>query len=354
MRKYILPVFGGVALLVALYVGVMWLTVWRFEVSTDNATVQADIAAIAPKISGYVAAIHVTDNARVKAGDVLLEIDISDIRPRVDQAAALVEVRKAAIANGEAKLKLQRSIIAQAGASVASAGADADRMRKDVARYGALSKRGWVSRQRMELARADTAKADAAVANARAGLDAQRAQLPVLESALTQARAELKQAEAQLASARADLANATIKAPFDGIVGNRTVQGGQLVRAGAQVMAIVPLPSVYIVANFKETQIEGMAAGQAAQISIDALPDLDLTGRIESFAPASGSLFSLLPPENATGNFTKVVQRIPVRIRVEGRAGDIAQLRAGLSATVTIDIRDKPKSGPQDNVTVSR
>jgi membrane fusion protein (multidrug efflux system) len=314
-------------------------------VSTDNATVEADIAAIAPKLSGYVAAIHVTDNQRVKAGDILLELDASDIRPKVDQAVALVEARKAAIENGEAKLNLQKSMIAQAGALVSSARAEAERMRKEIGRYGALAKRGWVSRQRLELARADAAKADAGVTNARAGLDAQRAQLPVLESALTQARAELKQAEAQLAAAQADLGNATIKAPFDGIVGNRTVQGGQFVRAGVQVMAIVPLPAVYVIANFKETQIEEMVPGQAARISIDALPDLEFTGHIESFAPASGSLFSLLPPENATGNFTKIVQRIPVRIRVEGSAKDVAQLRAGLSVTVTVDVRDKPKGG---------
>jgi membrane fusion protein (multidrug efflux system) len=283
----------------------------------------------------------------VKAGDVLVELDASDLKPKVDQAAALVEARKAAVANAEAKLQLQRSVIAQAQAQTQSASAEATRMRRDVARYGTLSKKGWVSSQRMDLARADTAKADAAVANARAGLEAQRAQMPVLESALVQSKAELKQAEAQLASAEADLANATLKAPFDGVVGNRTVQGGQFVRAGVQVMAVVPLPAVYVVANFKETQIEDMVPGQPARIAVDALPGLELKGHIESFAPASGSLFSLLPPENATGNFTKVVQRIPVRIRVEGEANEIALLKAGLSATVTVDIRDKPKDTSQ-------
>lgn len=347
MRKYALPAIGVIAGLGALYALVMWVFLWRFEVSTDNALVQADIAAIAPKISGYVSAINVTDNQRVKAGDVLLQLDASDLKPKVDQASALVEARKAAVTNAEAKLQLQRSVIAQAQAQTQSASAEATRMRRDVARYGTLSKKGWVSSQRMDVARADTAKADAAVANAHAGLEAQRAQMPVLESALVQSKAELKQAEAQLASAEADLANATLKAPFDGVVGNRTVQGGQFVRAGVQVMAVVPLPAVYVVANFKETQIEDMVPGQPARIAVDALPGLALNGHIESFAPASGSLFSLLPPENATGNFTKVVQRIPVRIRVEGEANEIAQLKAGLSVTVTVDVRDKPKGTSQ-------
>ena len=148
----------------------------------------------------------------------------------------------------------------------------------------------------------------------------------------------------KLALAKADLANATVRAPFDGVVGNRTVQNGQFVRAGVQVMAVVPLPDIYVVANFKETQIAHMVPGLPVRLSIDALPDVDLKGHIESFAPASGSLFSLLPPENATGNFTKVVQRIPVRIRVEGKPNELALLRAGMSTAVTVDIRDKPKS----------
>ena len=344
MRKYALPVIGTVAGLAALYALGMWFFLWRFEVSTDDAYVQADIAAIAPKLSGYVASINVTDNQRVRLGDVLLELDTSDIRPRVDQAAALVASRKAGVVNAQAKLKLQQSVIAQANAAIASAAADAVRSRKDIERYRALAHKGWVSRQRLELAHADATKADAGTERARASFEAERAQIPVIESALQQAEADLKQAEAQLALAQADLANATIRAPFDGIVGNRTVQDGQFVRAGAQVMAVVPLPDVYVVANFKETQIAHMVPGQPVRLAIDALPDADLKGHIESFAPASGSLFSLLPPENATGNFTKVVQRIPVRIRVEGKPDELALLRAGMSTAVTVDIRDKPKS----------
>lgn len=345
MRKFVLPIIGGLAGLALLYAAGLWLFVWRFQVSTSDAYVQADIAAIAPKLSGYVRAIKVTDNQIVKTGDVLVEIDTSDIQPRVDQARAVIESKKAAIANADAKLALEQALIRQAKATVASAQSESARSRADIVRYQRLAAHGWVSRQRLETARADSGKADAATENARAALDAQFKQVPVLETARTQAVADLKQAEAQLALAQADLDNATLRAPFDGVVGNRTVQSGQYLRAGVQVMAVVPLPAVYIVANFKETQIGSMAAGQKVTVDVDALPDLDFEGRVESFAPASGALFSLLPPENATGNFTKVVQRIPVRIRIEGKTESIARLRAGMSVSATVDLRDPASDG---------
>ncbi len=343
MRKFTLPAIGIISGLAALYVAVMWLTVWRFQVSTEDAYVQADIAAIAPKLAGYVGAIKVTDNQAVKAGEVLLELDTSDIQPRVDQARAVVEARKAAIANIDAKSKLEQSMIRQAVASLTSANADAARTRSDIARYRALAARGWVSRQRLEQARADSGKADAGVEKARAALDTERAQVPVIETSRAQAVADLKQAEAQLALAQTDLTNASLRAPFDGVVGNRTAQVGQYIRAGVQVMAVVPLPAVYVIANFKETQVGEMKAGQSVRISVDALPSLDFSGSIESFAPASGALFSLLPPENATGNFTKIVQRIPVRVRVEAKAEDLARLKAGMSVGVTVDLREPAK-----------
>lgn len=347
MRKRILPAIGALAGVVLIYLGTMWLLVWRFEVSTEDAYVQADIAAIVTKLPGYVSTIRVKDNQPVKAGDVLLELDASDIKPKADQAAAAVEARKAAVANARARLKLQQAMIDQAAAGLQSARADADRARADARRYEALAARGIVSRQRQDLADADIARGQAAVARAVAALQAERDQVDVLASTLGQAEADLKQAEAQLALAQADLTNATIRAPFDGVVGNRTVQTGQFVRAGYQVMVVVPLPAVYVVANFKETQIEAMAVGQRAAIHVDALPDEAYVGEIESLAPASGSLFSLLPPENASGNFTKIVQRIPVRIRLEGAVDQLSRLRAGMSVGVTVDLRPGPsKAAP--------
>ncbi|MEQ1755460.1 MAG: HlyD family secretion protein [Micropepsaceae bacterium] len=340
MRKYILPAIGAVAGLAIVVTAAMWIFVWRFQVTTQDAYVQADIAAIVTKLPGYVASIKVTDNQQVKAGDVLLELDTSDIKPKTDQASALVDSRKAAVSNMQAKLKLQQSIILQAHAGVQSARADADRARTDASRYQTLVDRGVVSKQRYDIARSDIARADAAVDRASAAMQAERDQVAVLDSALKQADADLKQADAQLALTQADLANATIRAPFDGIVGNRTVQTGQYVRAGFQLMAVVPLPSVYVIANFKETQIEGMTVGQRAEVSVDALSKEEFDGEIESFAPASGSLFSLLPPENATGNFTKIVQRIPVRIKLDGPVSQLAKLKAGMSVGVTVDLRE--------------
>ena len=341
MRRYILIGAGALAGIVVLYFGVMWLTLWRFQVSTDNAAVQADIATIAPKLSGYVAEVTVTDNQTVKRGQVLLTLDISDIAPRVAQARATVEAKRAAIKNTDAKLSWQHSMIAQAQASVTSAQADATRGVKDMARYQRLARTGFASGQKLESTRADNERLNAGVSRARAALEAERGQVGVLESSKTQAEAELKEAEAQLALAESDLANSKIMAPIDGVIGNRTVRTGQYVRAGAQVMVVVPLPNVYVVANFKETQIANMRRGQAVDINIDALPGQTFEGHVESFAPASGSLFSLLPPENATGNFTKIVQRIPVKILVGGDVGKVALLKPGMSAVVTIDTRDK-------------
>lgn len=340
MRKYALPALGTVAAAAILYVAAMWVFVWRFQVSTEDAYVQADIAAIVTKLPGYVAEIKVTDNQRVKAGEVLVELDVSDIKPKSDQAAAAVASRKAAVSNMQAKLKLQKALIHQADAGLLSAKADAERARNDARRYEALADRGVVSRQRLDVARSDISRLEAAVAKAEAAVQAENDQVAVLGSSLKQAEAELQQAEAQLALAEADLANATIRAPFDGVVGNRTAQKGQYVRAGFQLMAIVPLPDVYVVANFKETQLEGMSVGQRADIRVDALASENYTGTVESFAPASGSLFSLLPPENATGNFTKVVQRIPVRIKLDGPASQLAKLKAGMSVGVTINLHD--------------
>ena len=354
MRRYILFGVGGIAALAALYVGVMWLTLWRFQVSTDNAAVQAAIATISAKLSGYVAEVNVADNQAVRRGDVLMTLDTSDIRPRVDQARATVDAKRAAIKNIDAKLILQHAMIAQAQASVVSAQADAARGGKDLTRYQQLARRGYASGQKLETTRADADRFSAGVTHARAALEAERDQVGVIETSKLQAQAELEQAQAALALAESDLANAKIVAPIAGVIGNRTVRTGQYVRAGAQVMAVVPLPFVYVVANFKETQVSQMRRGQVAQITVDALPDLPFEGRVDSFAPASGSLFSLLPPENATGNYTKIVQRIPVKIVVEGDIAKIALLRPGMSAVVVIDTRDRGerepvpnKSGPQ-------
>jgi len=231
-------------------------------------------------------------------------------------------------------------MIDQAAAAVKSAEADLARAQLDFKRYSALVTSDFASRQRFEQAEADARKTEALVAKSRAALAAEQNQLAVLHSQRREEEAKLKQAHANLRLASNDLDNTAIRAPVSGVVGNRAGQVGQYVKPGTQLLSLVPLPRVYVTANFKETQLTRMRPGQVAQVSVDAYPDTTLDGRVDSFAPASGAQFSLLPPDNATGNFTKIVQRVPVRIVLPATAPLTALLRPGLSVTVTIDTRD--------------
>lgn len=274
-----------------------WFVVGRYMVSTDNAYVRADISLISPQVEGYVRAIPAAANQSVSAGDVLVEIDPADYQARV--AAA-----RAALAEAEGARASQ-----QAGRALAAA---------DVARYRPLAERGLLSPARMQQLEIQARQAGGGAAASEAAVEAARAQL---------AQAEL------------DLSRTTIRSPIDGVVGDRQVQLGQLVRTGAPLMSVVPLQSVYVVANFKETQIENFRAGQTVTIRPDIAHNLRLHGAVESLAPASGSEFSIIPTDTATGNFTKIVQRVPVRIRLDPGQEGLDLLRPGLSATVTIDTR---------------
>ncbi|HYM02655.1 MAG TPA: HlyD family secretion protein, partial [Stellaceae bacterium] len=308
--------------------------------STDNAYVQGDISPVSPKIQGYVREVRVVENQRVKAGDVLVTIEDRDYAAKVAQAEAQVDQQKAAIATFDNEITQEQAVIDQAVASVASAEADRVRTQLDLQRYRQLAQSETASRQRLESAEADARKNDAALVRAKAAVTAERGRLPVLGTQKQEAAAKLAQLQAALDLARIDLDDTVIRAPIDGVVGNRSVQVGQLVKAGTQLLAVVPLPQVYITANFKETQLARMRPGQKASIAIDAFPDQPITGTVESFAPASGSEFSLLPPENATGNFTKIVQRLPVRIAVPADNPLSGLLRPGLSVVVDVDTRD--------------
>jgi len=291
-------IVGGAILfvLVALWGG-NWFFVGRHMVSTDNAYVRADISLISPQVQGYVRAIPVAENQSVHAGDVLVEIDPSDYQSNLAAArAALAEAQGARSAQ-------------QAGRALASA---------DVARYRPLAERGLLSPARMQQLEIQARQAGGGAAAAEAGVQA---------------------AQAQLAQAELDLERTTIRAPIDGVVGDRQVQLGQLVRVGAPLMSVVPLQSVYVVANFKETQIENFRPGQAVTIRPDIAHNLRLRGTVDSLAPASGSEFSIIPTDTATGNFTKIVQRVPVRIRLEAGQEGLELLRPGLSASVTVDTR---------------
>jgi membrane fusion protein, multidrug efflux system len=339
LRKVLFIILPVVALALGASGGWYWWNVLRFLQSTDDAYVQSDVSLISPKVEGYIKKVRVADNQEVAEGAVLFVIDDRDFKAKVAQAEAAVATEEAIIATYESRLKLQQSMIEQAAATVNSAEADLARDQQDYKRYSALLSTDFASRQRFEQAEADARKGEAAAAKSRAGFAAEQNQLAVLRSQQREEQAKLQQTRANLQLAQNDLDNTVIRAPISGVAGNRAGQVGQYVKAGTQLLSLVPLPRVYVTANFKETQLTHMRPGQLAEVSVDAYPDLILEGRIESFAPASGAQFSLLPPDNATGNFTKIVQRVPVRIALP-TSGPLAELlRPGLSVTVTIDTR---------------
>jgi membrane fusion protein, multidrug efflux system len=342
MRQAALIVLLIIVLTLGATTGWYWWTEWRFQQSTDDAYVQSDITVISPKIEGYIKEVRVEENQRVAAGEVLIVVDDRDFAAKVTQAEAAVETQEAIVATYASRLGSQQAMIDQAAATVQSADADLNRAQLDYKRYTSLVTSDFASRQRFETAQADSRKAEAALGKARAALVAEQSQLAVLQSQKREEEARLVQARAGLQLAKNDLDNTVIRAPVGGIIGNRAGRVGQYVKPGTQLLSLVPLPYVYVTANFKETQLTHMRPGQSAEISVDAYPAQPLTGRIESFAPASGAQFSLLPPDNATGNFTKIVQRVPVRIAIPAE-GPLAQLlRPGLSVNVTVDTRGEP------------
>lgn len=316
-----------------------WATAWRYHQSTDDAYLHSDITSISPKVSGHVSDVAVSDNQSVHKGDVLVRIDDRDYRAKVEEMRAQVEAREAALANLDARLALQRSSILAAEAQIGSASAEVVRSHADLERGKALVREDFVSRQILDTRQADNQKAGAAMRAAQANADAARRQIAVLESERAMDAAQLEEARAQLASAELDLEHTVITAPVDGVVGNRGVQLGQYVRTGSPLLSVVPLNEVWVEANFKETQIGHMQPGQPVSLSIDSFSGETLKGHVDSLSPASGAKFSLLPPDNATGNFTKVVQRIPVKIVIEPGHSLEGKLLPGMSAVVTVDTK---------------
>ena len=318
-----------------------WSQEWRWIESTDDAYVDGDITAISPKVAGHVVELAARDNRPVTKGEVLVRIDERDYRARVDEATGQVNARLAQLIQIDDKVAVQEAVITQSGASISAARAEMVRAKADYERSRKLVREDYVSRQRFDISQADAARAEAGLTGSGAGMQASRRQLSVLASERNVAMAQLEQARATLIIAETELEAATIRSPIDGIIGNRAVREGQYVRPGQMLLAVVPLGEVWIDGNFKETQIGRMKPGNRVEIKIDAFPGAIIGGTVDSFAPASGAKFSLLPPENATGNFTKVVQRIPVRIRVDRDNPLAGQLRPGLSAVLRVDTRDK-------------
>jgi membrane fusion protein (multidrug efflux system) len=339
VKKIILPLIAAAVIGGGGYYGFYWVTEGQYFENTDNAYLQADEVAISPKVSGYVGQLRVDENQSVRKGDLLLSIKDEDYRLELAQTDAALEARRAAVTTMDQQIVLQEAAITQADANVRIAKVELDRTTEDFQRYDDLVKKGAASRQKFDYAKADRQKAQAQVAAANATMAVEKGRLGVLRAQKIEAERAVGQAESARDLAVQALDDTKIYAPFDGVIGNRSVQTGALVQPGEQLLVLVPLPGVYIVANFKETQIGHMARGQKVRVEVDAFPNADITGHVESFAPATGAQFSLLPPENATGNFTKITQRVPIRIALDNSKWATA-LRPGLSVVVDVDTRD--------------
>jgi membrane fusion protein (multidrug efflux system) len=331
---------------VAVLVGAAWYgwdywTVGQYLISTDDAYVKADNTTVAPKVSGYLHEVLVGDNERVTTGQVLARIDDRDFRVALDQAKADVAAARAAIASKRAQLGVQQAMIDAAKATVDVDQATATFAGQENKRYTDLATSGYGSVQNAQLAQSRIAAAQAAIARDTANLASALKQIDLLKAEIAQASATLAHAEAVQSQAQLNLEYTSIVAPIDGVVGNRTLRTGQFVQAGTQLMSVVPVSGAYVVANFKETQLTDVRAGQVVDIAVDMFPGQVVHGRVDSIAPASGQEFALLPPDNATGNFTKVVQRIPVKIALNRDNSSPVELRPGMSVIPTIETRSQ-------------
>jgi membrane fusion protein, multidrug efflux system len=341
-KRLKIGVLGLAALVAAAGVSAFGYRYWtegRFLQSTDDAYVQADYTTIAPKVSGYIAEVPVEDNERVKAGQVLARIDDRDLRTALDQAKADVANAEADIGNLDAQIQLQKSLIAQAGATITADEATVTFDKREVDRQHALVGSGAVTIRSMQQADSEYQQRTAILERDRAALVAARQQTVVLETQRTRAETQLQRNQAIAHQAELNLSYATITSPIDGTVGARSLRVGQYVQAGTQLMAVVPLHAVYVVANYKETQLTHVSAGAPAEVEVDAFPGVAIKGHVDSLAPASGLEFALLPPDNATGNFTKIVQRIPVKIVLDPDAALAGRLRPGMSVESVVDTR---------------
>ena len=336
-----LLIAGGALLFVAAAAGYgnYYWTIGRFLVSTDDAYVQAHSVLISPKVSGYISEVPVDDNQAVKAGQVIARIDPRDYDTALDQARANVAAAQASIETLNQQIAQQRLVVEQDRQQVASDQAALVYSQQDYQRYTILAKDGYGTVQRAQQAQADIREKDAMQQHDIAVVAAAEKQIGVFEAQLAQANATLAQQQAMEHQAQLNLSYTAITAPVDGTVGVRTLRVGEYVQAGTQLMAVVPLQAVYIVANYKETQLTNVRPGQSATIDVDTFPGAKIHGHVDSLAPASGQEFALLPPDNATGNFTKIVQRIPLKIVVDEDDPLVGKLRPGMSVEPTIDTK---------------
>jgi membrane fusion protein (multidrug efflux system) len=339
LRKLLMTGAAIAVLAGAAWYGWDYWTVGRYLVSTDDAYVKADSTTIAPKVTGYLLRVLVKDNERVATGQVLAQIDDRDFRVALDQAKADVAAAGATITSKQAQFDVQQAVITAAKATIDVDQAAVTFAAQENKRYTDLAASGSGSVQNAQQAQARIASAQAALARDGANLASALKQVDLLKAEIVQANAALARTEALQQQAELNLGYTTITAPINGVVGNRTLRVGQYVQAGTQLMSVVPVQGAYVVANYKETQLTDVREGQAVDIEVDMFPGQTVHGHVDSIAPASGQEFALLPPDNATGNFTKVVQRIPVRITLDSNANSHIELRPGMSVIPTIATR---------------
>jgi membrane fusion protein (multidrug efflux system) len=338
-RQLVLGIVALIAVGAGGYYGQDYYRVGRFLESTDDAYVKADFTIVAPKVSGYIAEVEVADNQVVKAGAVVAKIDDRDFRTALAQATADVASAQAVVTNYQAQLVEQQSVIAQAQAAVASDQAGVNFAKQDYQRYHSMTATRATSVQDEQRAQTALQQQNANLQRDRAGLAAAEQRVEVLTTAKAKAETDVQRLDAVRQQAELNLGYTTITAPIDGTVGARSLRVGQYVQAGTQLMAVVPLHAVYVVGNFKETQLTHVRKGQPVTITVDSYPGVRLSGHVDSVSPASGLEFSLLPPDNATGNFTKIVQRVPVKILIDGNGVGSDLLKAGMSVEPTVDTK---------------
>jgi len=344
-RQALRLIFLGALLLLALVFGARWWLHGRFIESTDNAYVRADITSITSRISGEILEVAVRNNQAVRKGDLLARIDARDYEARAANARAAVAMREAGLRANEEQKRFQAAMIREAEAGFTAVNAERARLQKDWQRADTLVREGVASHARLDSASAAYQSGSAQAERAQASVAAARQQTATLDAERARLQAELEAARAQLKLAEIDLAATELRAPIDGAVGDLAARVGERVNAGLRLLSLVPLADVFVEANFKETQLTAMRVGQEVAIEVDAFPGSALRGRIDSLSPASGAEFALLPQDNATGNFNKIVQRVPVKILLENPAALAGQLRPGMSVEVAVDTRTMPADG---------
>ncbi|MDX8519766.1 HlyD family secretion protein [Mesorhizobium dulcispinae] len=344
VRSFLLPIIGLALLGAGSWYGYNYWANGRFMISTDDAYVQANMSFVSPKISGYVDKVLVSENQRVRAGDPLFVIDDGDYRIAVAQAEAQIATLAKTLDRIDAQTKAAQASLAQAEAQKIADQAAADNAARAQDRAAQLLKTHVGTQAQLDDAQTALDQAKAALAGADAQITAAQANIGVLEAQRAESASTLASLQLTRDKAQRDLSFTVLKAPYDGVVGNRSVEQGDLVSPGQKLAVVVPMDKLYIVGNFKETQLGRLVPGEKVRITVDAIDGQTFEGTVSSLAPASGAVFSLLPPENATGNFTKVVQRVPVRIDVPADVLKTGKLRAGLSVIVAADSRTAPAS----------